>query len=179
MIYWFLIVSMCISIWLSSRLLVLLVPQCSSIKYLYLSKLAELDRAEHNSWLIFYKWSLIEDLRGLKLNIVQFFYVEERKYKTMHIYKSVQVGAIKLVYCCLLPHLSLPPSKAHPITSPIWGASQHHLQRTKRKKIENGLKAGPMPGGWTKLWWEKHWVGFHSRWVAGRVRLGWALPIFG
>ena len=46
---------MCISIWLSSPLLVLLVPQCSSIKYLYLSKLAELDRAEHNSWLIFYK----------------------------------------------------------------------------------------------------------------------------
>ena len=46
---------MCISIWLSGSLLVLLVPQCSSIKYLYLSKLAELDRAEHNSWLIFYK----------------------------------------------------------------------------------------------------------------------------
>ena len=58
----------------------------------------------------------------------------------MHIYKSVQVGAIKLVYCCLLPHLSFPPSKAHPITSPIWGGSQHPLQRTKRK--ENRMKAG-------------------------------------
>ena len=55
MMYLFVIVSLCISIWLSGSLLVLLVPQCSSIKYLHLSKLAELDRAEHNSWLIFYK----------------------------------------------------------------------------------------------------------------------------
>ena len=129
-------------------------------------------------------WSSTNDhwlkiLEAWNLIFFSFFDVEERKYKTMHIYKSVQVGAIKLVYCCLLPHLSLPPSKAHPITSPIWGVSQHPLQRTKRKKIEYGLNAGPMPGRWTKLWWEKHWVGFHSRWVAGRVRLGWALPIFG
>ena len=137
---------MFISIWLSGSLLVLLVPQCSSIKYLYLSKLAELDRAEHNSWLIFYKWSLIEDLRGLKLNIFQFFWCGRKEIQN-NAHLQISAGGSHQVGILLPPPPPIPTSlQSSSYNFPNLGSQPTSPPEDKKKENRKWIES------WTNAW---------------------------